>query len=166
MILYRTTHLYGRIKRIKRKQADKIAESIDIQCEIEPVAFDDMANRAPAESSASIRERVIKARTVQNLRFKAEKGIYSNAQMNSRLLHQYAWPDEHGLAKLKDRMTKLNMSSRAFDRILRVARTIADLEYAATMPAEEAVTAPVLSRHIAEAIGYRALDRASYGQIF
>ena len=86
--------------------------------------------------------------------------------MNSRLLHQYAWPDEQGLAKLKERMTKLNMSARAFDRILRVARTIADLEYASVMPAEEAVSAPVLSRHISEAIGYRALDRASYGQIF
>ena len=117
-------------------------------------------SRVPRYASASSR------RTVQNLRFKAEKGIYCNAQMNSRLLHQYAWPDEQGLAKLKDRMTKLNMSARAFDRILRVARTIADFEYAATMPAEEAVTAPVLSRHIAEAIGYRALDRASYGQIF
>ena len=148
------------------KQDDKIADCTDIQCEIEPVAFDDMANKAPTESSVSIRERVIKARAIQNLRFKAEKGIYCNAQMNSRLLHQYAWPDEQGLAKLKDRMTKLNMSARAFDRILRVARTIADLEYAAVMIPEEAVTAPVLSRHIAEAIGSRALDRASYGQIF
>ncbi|MDE6696680.1 MAG: hypothetical protein K2K25_07355 [Muribaculaceae bacterium] len=98
--------MYGRIKRIEIKWTDKISDCIDIQCEIEPVAFDDMANRTPAESSVSIRERVIKA------------------------------------------------------------RTIADLEYAATMAAEEAVTAPVLSRHIAEAIGYRALDRASCGQIF
>ena len=156
----------GALAKYINRISGQILDLIDIQCEIEPVAFDDMANRAPAESSASIRERVIKARNIQNLRFKAEKGIYCNAQMNSRLLHQYAWPDEQGLAKLKDRMTKLNMSARAFDRILRVARTIADLEYAASMPAEEAVTAPVLSRHIAEAIGYRALDRASYGQIF
>ncbi|MDE6479811.1 MAG: hypothetical protein K2L45_06020, partial [Muribaculaceae bacterium] len=65
---------------IERKRGDKIADCIDIQYEIEPVAFDDMANRAPAESSAAIRERVIKARTIQNLRFKAEKGIYCNAQ--------------------------------------------------------------------------------------
>lgn len=96
--------------------------------------------------------------------------------MSSRLLHQYAWPDEQGLAMLKDRMTRLNMSARAFDRILRTARTIADLENAATLTTptdagyqevpKSAVTAPVLSHHIAEAIGYRSLDRASYGRIF
>ena len=105
--------------------------------------------------------------------------------MNSKLLHEYAWPDAEGLAKLKERMTRLNMSARAFDRILRVARTIADLEYSASLaPAASsasasassgaasvsalaaAVTAPVLSRHIAEAIGYRSLDRASYGKTF
>ena len=162
----RCTCQAGAVSKYMNRISGPLLDRIDIQCEIEPVAFDDMANRAPAESSASIRERVIKARAVQTARFKGEKGIYCNAQMNSRLLHQYAWPDEQGLAKLKERMTKLNMSARAFDRILRVARTIADLDYAATMPAEEAVTAPVLSRHIAEAIGYRALDRASYGQIF
>ncbi|MDE5584984.1 MAG: ATP-binding protein, partial [Muribaculaceae bacterium] len=162
----RCTCQAGAVSKYMNRISGPLLDRIDIQCEIEPVAFDDMANRAPAESSASIRERVIKARAVQTARFKGEKGVYCNAQMNSRLLHQYAWPDEQGLAKLKDRMTKLNMSARAFDRILRVARTIADLDYAATMTAEEAVIAPVLSRHIAEAIGYRALDRASYGQIF
>ncbi|MBD5421121.1 MAG: YifB family Mg chelatase-like AAA ATPase [Bacteroides sp.] len=162
----RCTCQAGAVAKYMNRISGPLLDRIDIQCEIEPVAFDDMANRAPAESSASIRERVIKARAVQTARFKGEKGVHCNAQMNSRLLHQYAWPDEQGLAKLKDRMTKLNMSARAFDRILRVARTIADLEYAATMTPEEAVTAPVLSRHIAEAIGYRALDRASYGQIF
>ncbi len=162
----RCTCQAGAVAKYMNRISGPLLDRIDIQCEIEPVAFDDMANRAPAEPSASIRDRVIKARAVQNLRFKGEKGIYCNAQMNSRLLHQYAWPDEQGLTKLKDRMTKLNMSARAFDRILRVARTIADLEYAGTMTAEEAVAAPVLSRHISEAIGYRALDRASYGQIF
>ena len=162
----RCTCQAGAVAKYMNRISGPLLDRIDIQCEIEPVAFDDMANRAPAESSASIRERVMRARAVQNLRFKRERGVYCNAQMNSRLLHQYAWPDEQGLAKLKDRMTKLNMSARAFDRILRVARTIADLDYAATMPAEDAVAAPVLSRHIAEAIGYRALDRASYGQIF
>ena len=115
-----------------------------------------MANKTPAESSAEIRKRVIAARSIQQLRFQGEKGIYCNAQMNSRLLHKYAWPDEEGLAKLKDRMTKLNMSARAFDRILRVARTIADLDNSEN----------VLSRHIAEAIGYRSLDRANYGSTF
>ena len=133
-----------------------LLDRIDIQVEIQPVSFDDMANKAPAESSAEIRKRVIAARSIQQLRFQGEKGIYCNAQMNSRLLHKYAWPDEEGLAKLKDRMTKLNMSARAFDRILRVARTIADLDNSEN----------VLSRHIAEAIGYRSLDRANYGSTF
>ncbi|MDE6771246.1 MAG: magnesium chelatase, partial [Muribaculaceae bacterium] len=85
-----------------------------------------------------------------------ERGIHCNAQMNSRLIHKYAWPDAEGLAKLKERMTKLNMSARAFDRILRVARTIADLDGADN----------VLARHIAEAIGYRSLDRGNYGKAF
>ena len=156
----------GAVSRYMNRVSGPLLDRIDIQCEIEPVAFDDMANLEPGESSRCIRERVIRARAVQSLRFKDEKHIYCNAQMNSRLLHQYAWPDEEGLAKLKDRMTRLNMSARAFDRILRVARTIADLEYSASMLPEEAVAAPVLSRHIAEAIGYRALDRASYGKIF
>lgn len=156
----------GAVAKYMNRISGPLLDRIDIQCEIEPVAFDDMADTAPAESSRAIRERVIKARAVQTLRFKDEKQVYCNAQMNSRLLRTYAWPDEEGLAKLKDRMTRLNMSARAFDRILRVARTIADLEYSASMPAEEAVAAPVLSRHIAEAIGYRALDRASYGKIF
>ena len=133
-----------------------LLDRIDIQVEIEPVAFDDIADKAPAESSVSIRDRVMKARTIQQERYRNLPGIHCNAQMNSRLLHEYAWPDEEGLSKLKERMTRLNMSARAFDRILRVARTIADLDSSER----------VESRHIAEAIGYRSLDRASYGKTF
>lgn len=162
----RCTCAPGAVSRYMNRISGPLLDRIDIQCEIEPVAFDDMTNREPGEPSSSIRNRVIRARGIQTLRFKNERRVYCNAQMNSRLLHEYAWPDEEGLAKLKDRMTRLNMSARAFDRILRVARTIADLDYASTMTAEEAVAAPVLSRHIAEAIGYRALDRASYGTLF
>ena len=82
--------------------------------------------------------------------------------MSGKQLQKYAWPDSEGLKKLKAQMTKLNMSARAFDRILRVARTIADLESAANgLPLDQAITAPVEARHIAEAIGYRALDRPS-----
>lgn len=156
----------GAVAKYMNRISGPLLDRIDIQCEIEPVAFDDMADTSPAESSRDIRARVMKARAVQTLRFKDEKNVYCNAQMNSRLLRTYAWPDEEGLAKLKDRMTRLNMSARAFDRILRVARTIADLEYSASLTTEEAVASPVLSRHIAEAIGYRALDRASYGKLF
>ena len=146
----------GAVARYMNRISGPLLDRIDMQIEIQPVSFDDMADKSPAESSAAIRERVIKARSVQQLRFQGEKGIYCNAQMNSRLLHRYAWPDEEGLARLKDRMTRLNMSARAFDRILRVARTIADLDG----------SEHVLSRHIAEAIGYRSLDRANYGKTF
>jgi magnesium chelatase family protein len=115
-----------------------------------------MATQTPAESSAAIRERVVAARRIQQERYKDIPGVYCNAQMNSKLLHQYAWPDEQGMAKLKESMTRLNMSARAFDRILRVARTIADLDNSEA----------ILSHHIAEAIGYRSLDRATYGSTF
>ncbi len=146
----------GAVARYMNRISGPLLDRIDLQVEIQPVSFNDMANTAPAESSEDIRKRVIDARAVQQLRFQNEKGIYCNAQMNSRLLHKYAWPDEAGLAKLKDRMTKLNMSARAFDRILRVARTIADLDRSDR----------VLVSHIAEAIGYRSLDRANYGTAF
>lgn len=146
----------GAVTRYMNRISGPLLDRIDLQIEIQPVSFDDMADTAPSESSAAIRERVMKARSVQQLRFQDEKGIYCNAQMNSRLLHKYAWPDEEGLAKLKDRMTRLNMSARAFDRILRVARTIADLDG----------SEKVFARHIAEAIGYRSLDRANYGKTF
>ena len=166
----------GAVSKYMNRISGPLLDRIDLQIEIQPVEFDDMANTVPAESSASIRERVIKARLIQQERFKGEKGIFSNAQMNTRLLRQYAWPDAEGLSKLKDRMERLSMSARSFDRILRVARTIADLESALTLPPHDspdypailtdAVNAPVLSRHIGEAIGYRNLDRSDYGTTY
>lgn len=166
------TCLPGQVSKYMNKISGPLLDRIDLHIDIQPVAFDDIANTTPAESSEAIRERVTKARLIQQERFKGEKGVYSNAQMNTRLLRKYAWPDSEGLSKLKERMEKLNMSARAFDRILRVARTIADLESASkilsagdtgfTNALSEAVSAPVLSRHIAEAIGYRNLDRSDY----
>ena len=152
----RCTCAPGAVTRYMNRISGPLLDRIDLQIEIQPVSFDDMANTTPAESSEAVRRRVMEARAVQQLRFQGEKGIYCNAQMNSRLLHKYAWPDEEGLAKLKERMTKLNMSARAFDRILRVARTIADLDKSDS----------VRVSHIAEAIGYRSLDRANYGSTF
>lgn len=166
----------GAVSRYMNRISGPLLDRIDLQIEIQPVSFDDMADTRPAESSATIRKRVMAARAIQQLRFQGEKGVYCNAQMNSRLLHKYAWPDEQGLVKLKDRMTKLNMSARAFDRILRVARTIADLDYSSALPSPDspsytealaaAAVSPVTVSHIAEAIGYRSLDRANYGKIF
>ena len=152
----------NQLQKYMNKISGPLMDRIDIQVEIEPVEFDDMANRAPAESSAAIRARVMAAREIQQARFKDLPGIHCNAQMSGKQLQKFAWPDPAGLKKLKDRMTKLNLSARAFDRILRVARTIADLESAAnSIPLDQAISAPVEARHIAEAIGYRALDRPS-----
>jgi magnesium chelatase family protein len=113
-----------------------------------------MSDPRPAESSADIRQRVIQARAIQAERFAAHEGVYCNAQMTNRLLHLYAQPDEEGLTLLRNAMTRLNLSARAYDRILKVARTIADLDHSPT----------VCSRHLAEAISYRNLDREGWGQ--
>ena len=147
------TCLSTQVHKYMGKISGPLMDRIDIQIQIQPVEFDAMASRRPSESSSAIRQRVIAARNIQTERFKECPGVYSNSQMNSRLLHKYAWPDEEGVARLKARMTKLNMSARAFDRILRVARTIADLDQSDGIKPE----------HISEAISYRSLDRENYG---
>lgn len=111
-----------------------------------------MSDVRPGEPSAVIRERVVRARQVQQQRYAQVPGVYCNAQMTSRLLSLYARPDERGLALLKGAMTRLNLSARAYDRILKVARTIADLEGSES----------IQSAHLAEAIGYRNLDREDW----
>lgn len=146
----------GAVAKYMNRISGPLLDRIDIHVEIEPVAFDAIASTEEAESSAAIRARVVEARRIQEERFRNVKGVYCNAQMNSRLIREFAWPDQEGMAKLKDRMEKLNMSARAFDRILRVARTIADLD----------ASDRVLPRHISEAIGYRSLDRGTYGSTF
>lgn len=128
-----------------------LLDRIDLHIQIQPVEFDCMAAEAPAESSDAIRARVTQARAEQQARFADTPGVHCNAQMNTRMIRRWAWPGPDALAMLKRAMERMQMSARAFDRILRVARTIADLDGSA------AVTAA----HIAEAISYRDLDRSS-----
>ncbi len=144
----------GAVRKYLGKISGPLLDRIDIQIEVAPVEFDEMASNVPAESSASIRERVVKARMLQLQRFKGEKGVHCNAQMTSRLIRKYAQPDADGMALLKDAMTRLNMSARAYDRILKVARTIADLA------GEE----DIKPRHLQEAISYRNLDRENWAK--
>ena len=142
----------GQVQRYLNKISGPLLDRIDIQVEIIPVPFEKMADRAPGESSAVIRERVIRARQLQAERFAQTPGVYCNAQMTSRQLQQYAQPDAAGLQLLKNAMLRLNLSARAYDRILKVSRTIADLEG----------SKQIQSYHLAEAIGYRNLDREDW----
>lgn len=131
-----------------------IFDRIDLHVEIPVVPFKDLSKMQPGEPSSVIRERVIKARQIQEERFKDYKGIFSNAQMTERMIHQYAEPDEASIDMLRMAMEKLSLSARAYNRILKVARTIADLEGSER----------VQSQHIAEAVGYRNLDRGDWAE--
>ena len=143
----------GQVHRYLNRISGPLLDRIDIQIEIVPVPFDKLAEQKTGESSMTIRERVIKARKIQEERFAGHPGIHCNAQMESKLLNLYAVPDAQGLQILRNAMTRLNLSARAYDRILKVARTIADLE------GNEQIN----SHHLAEAISYRNLDREAWG---
>ena len=142
----------GQIQKYINKISGPLMDRIDIQVEVASVPFDDIAQAPKGESSATIRERVIKARKIQEQRYANEKGIHCNAQMNNALLQKYAQLDEKSTDRLRDAMRRLNLSARAYNRILKVARTIADLDG----------SEQILSNHIGEAIGYRNLDRDSW----
>ena len=118
----------GAVQKYMNRISGPLLDRIDIQIEIVPVPFEKISEQQPSEPSIAIRERVIKARAIQERRFAAYEGIYCNAQMNSKLLHQYAVPDASGLSILKTAMQRLCLSARAYDRILKVSRTIADLD--------------------------------------
>ena len=143
----------GQVQKYLNKISGPLLDRIDIQVEITPVPFEALSKSTPSESSATIRERVVRARQIQEQRFANEPGIHCNAQMTPRLLQQYAALDAQGKSLLETAMDKLNLSARAYDRILKVARTIADLDNSPTIQA----------MHLAEAIGYRSLDRESWG---
>ena len=142
----------GQIQRYMNRISGPLLDRMDLHIEVPVVPFNQLSQMQPGESSEAIRNRVIAARKRQEERYKDYKGIYSNAQMTERMIHQFAEPDEASLSMLRMAMEKLHLSARAYNRILKVARTIADLEG----------TERVQSHHIAEAIGYRNLDRGDW----
>lgn len=152
----------GQIQRYMNKISGPLLDRIDIHCEIQAVPFAQLSQMQPGESSEKIRERVIRARNIQTERFSSlplGKGggmgrIHCNAQMTEKMLHLFAEPDDASLNMLRMAMERLKLSARAYSRILKVARTIADLEG----------SEKIQSHHIAEAIGYRNLDRGDWAE--
>ena len=144
----------GQISRYLSKISGPLLDRIDLHVEVPVVPFSQLSQMKQGESSATIRERVIKARQIQEQRFANDKGVYCNAQMTERMLHLYAEPDAQSLDLLRTAMERLSLSARAYSRILKVARTIADLEGSER----------IQSHHIAEAIGYRSLDRGDWAE--
>lgn len=144
----------GQRQRYMGRVSGPLLDRIDIQIEVTPVPVEDLANAPSGEPSSAIRDRVVRAREIQSRRFEGCMGIHCNAQMTDSQLEQFARPDSEGADRLSRAMKALNLSARAYSRILKVARTIADLD------GEEKIGA----RHIAEAVGYRNLDRSGWGE--
>lgn len=148
----RSARWHGASQKVGQLADPLFLDRIDIQIEIVPVPFDKISDQRQGEASSVIRNRVIQARRIQEQRYADHPGIYCNAQMSSKLLSIYARPDDKGLSLLRNAMERLNLSARAYDRILKVARTIADLEGAEL----------IQPSHLAEAISYRNLDRENW----
>jgi len=142
----------GVVQKYLNRISGPLLDRIDIHLEVVPVPFSDLTEMKPGEKSETVRQRVINAREIQRERFQ-DTEIYCNAQMSSKMLHQYCIPDQAGHQLLKNAMEKLGLSARAYDRILKVSRTIADLEGAESIQAD----------HLGEAIQYRSLDREGWG---
>jgi magnesium chelatase family protein len=137
------------MQRYLSKISGPLLDRIDIHIEVTPVPFEKLSDDRKAESSVAIRERVTKAREIQSLRFETHEAVNYNAQMSTKLIREFCKLDETSLQLLKTAMDRLNLSARAYDRILKVSRTIADLDGAENIGPS----------HIAEAIQYRSLDR-------
>ena len=140
------------VQRYKSKISGPLLDRIDIQIEVAPVSVTELARAPKGEPSASIRERVIAARAIQTERYKNEHGVHCNAQMSRAMIEQFAQLDAEAAQSLQRAMRRLDLSARAYDRILKVARTIADLEGAEL----------IQPSHLAEAISYRNLDRENW----
>ena len=143
----------GLVQKYLNKISGPLMDRIDLHVEVVPVAFKDLSERRKGEESHLIRERVMHARKIQEKRFVEQSKTHANAQMSSKMLNQYCDIDDTGRALLKNAMERLSLSARAYDRILKVSRTIADLEQSETIKTE----------HLAEAINYRSLDRETWG---
>ncbi|MDE6624148.1 MAG: YifB family Mg chelatase-like AAA ATPase [Alistipes sp.] len=143
----------GTVRRYMARVSEPLLDRIDLHVEVTPVAPAALSGMKPGESSAAVRERVVRARRIQSERFRDVPGVHANAMMNPALLHEYCRLDPAAATLLERAMERLALSARAYDRILKVARTIADL----------AGRADVAASDIAEAIGYRSLDRGSWG---
>ena len=142
----------GIVQKYLNKISGPLLDRIDIHIEVTPVPFRELSELRSSEKSEKIRDRVIKAREIQENRYKDNQGIYCNAQINSRILREVCQIDNAGSLLLKTAMERLDLSARAYDRILKVSRTIADLDG----------SADIKSEHLAEAIHYRSLDRESW----
>ena len=142
----------GVVQKYLNKISGPLLDRIDIHVEVIPVPFEKLSGAPPSESSEIIRQRVVKARQIQEERFVEWKGVYCNAQMTSKLIRKFCILDDAGTALLKTAMERLGLSARAYDRILKVSRTIADLDCSES----------IQSQHIAEAIQYRSLDRENW----
>src|SRR5690606_32046269 len=140
------------MQRYMGKISGPLLDRIDIHIEVTPVPFEKLSANEKPESSAEIRKRVIKARDIQTKRFEKVEKVHYNAQMNTKQIREYCVLDEPSKQLLKKAMERLGLSARAYDRILKVARTIADLE----------ASEHIASHHISEAIQYRSLDRAGW----
>jgi len=142
----------GIVQRYLNKISGPLLDRIDIHVEVVPVAFSELTNTRTSETSDKIRERVIQARQIQEKRFEGQEGIYNNSQMSSKQVREICVITIAGQNLLKTAMERLSLSARAYDRILKVSRTIADL----------AASEDIKIEHLAEAIQYRSLDRENW----
>ena len=142
----------GVVQKYLNKISGPLLDRIDLHVEVTPVAFKELSSDAKSEKSSQIRERVIKARELQAERFKDREGMYSNSQMEAQHVQEVCQITDAGRNLLGRAMQKLQLSARAYDRILKVARTIADLSGSEDIKTE----------HLAEAIQYRSLDRENW----
>jgi magnesium chelatase family protein len=144
----------GAVFRYLNRISGPLMDRIDLHIEVTPVPIAEMSSAVGGESSGDIRERVIAAREIQRKRFSECEGVHTNAMMNSKMLRTFCPLSREAAAMLETAMERLNLSARAYDRIIKVARTIADL----------AAESDITTSHIAEAINYRSLDRESWGR--